>query len=461
MKLLGHHVHPAFLLLAIAEFAVSALAFVVASLASRYWHSANEGLNALNDLTWAAGFGIAVAVGMLAMGLYHPRQRLRIEGIVAREFVAMFVAVFLLLCVDVVFEVDIPAMTWAGATALSILLIAFVRLGFERVIDQEAFRRRVLVLGAGERASSLLKLRRKSDQRGFRLVAFIPAKGDRHVIDDPRVAEGVASLPDYAREQSISEIVVAMDDRRQSFPVVDLLECRFAGIEIINIVEFLERETGRVKIDLVTPDWMIYSGGFTSSTFRDFVLRALDLAVVIVTAPISVPLMAIVAIMILATDGRPVFYRQERVGLRGVPFVVLKFRSMIKDAESDGGARWATAQDSRVTSIGSVLRKYRLDELPQLVNVAKGEMSVVGPRPERPEFVKGLVEEIPYYNERHCVKPGITGWAQMSYPYGSSQEDAREKLAFDLYYVKYRSLIFNIAVMLQTAEVVLWRKGAR
>ena len=257
---------------------------------------------------------------------------------------------------------------------------------------------------------------------------------------------------DYAQKEQINEIVVAMDERRLSFPVLDLLECRFAGIDIIDILTFLERETGRVSVDLVTPDWMIFSAGFRANPGRDFALRALDVALVVLTLPISLPLMAVVALAVLLEDGRPILYRQVRAGLRGEAFKLLKFRSMIKDAESDGQARWASSADSRVTKVGRVIRKYRLDELPQLFNVLRGDMSLVGPRPERPEFIERLAQQIPYYAERHCVKPGITGWAQMSYPYGSSEEDAMAKLAFDLYYVKHRSVIFNIVVLLQTAE---------
>jgi exopolysaccharide biosynthesis polyprenyl glycosylphosphotransferase len=190
-------------------------------------------------------------------------------------------------------------------------------------------------------------------------------------------------------------------------------------------------------------------------------LRLLDLLIVLATAVITVPVMLVVALAVFLHDRGPVLFRQQRTGLNGKPFSLYKFRSMVTDAEADGQARWASKNDTRVTGVGSVIRKYRLDELPQLFNVLKGDMSLVGPRPERPEFVEELTEEVPYYAERHCVKPGITGWAQMSYPYGSSENDAVEKLAYDLYYVKHRSVIFNLVILLQTAEVVLWSKGAR
>jgi sugar transferase (PEP-CTERM system associated) len=461
MRLLGHHVHPAYLLLGAAEFACAVVAFLGSGWAIRSltsWQTAPAGWS---SLVWAGGFGFAVLLGMLAMGLYHPRQRLTIEGIVARQIIGLTIAAILLALADQLLALLIPGIHWLSSSFLCLVLLVVVRLGFERVVDQKAFRRRVLVLGAGESASNLLQLRRKSDQRGFKLVAFLPSKSDKYTLDDPRVEAYEGPLLDFVISKNVSEIVVAMDERRQALPILDLLNCRFAGVDVVSLVQFLERETGRVKVDIVTPDWMIYSAGYTANAFRDFVLRAFDLIVLAATAVLALPLMMAIGVFVMLADGRPILYRQVRVGLRGKEFTLYKFRSMIKDAEVEGGAQWAASGDVRITGIGSVLRKYRLDELPQLLNVLRGEMSLVGPRPERPAFVEQLAREIPYYNERHCVKPGITGWAQMSYPYGSSEEDAKAKLAFDLYYVKHRSLIFNISVLLQTAEVVLWSKGSR
>lgn len=460
MRLFGHHVHFAYVLLGVTEFVGSACAFFAAKVGVDLFLEPNA-ISAAALFVWCLGYGVTVVLGMLAVGLYRPKQRLTIEGIVARQIVGLMIATLTLGAVDLIFEVEIPGRTWVAGSVLSLIVLALLRLAFERLVDEEALRRQVLVLGAGRRASSLLQLRRKSDQRAFRLVAFVPVEGDESVIDDSRVVRPDSSLLDYARKERVSQIVVAMDDRRQAFPIADLLECRFSGIEVVDLVSFLERETGRVKIDLVTPDWMIFSIGFTTNTLRDVVLRSMDLAIVVASSLISLPLALAVTAAILVTDGRPVLYRQTRVGLRGKEFTLLKFRSMVRDAEAESGAQWAKTGDSRVTSIGSVLRKYRLDEIPQLLNVLRGDMSLVGPRPERPEFVQQLQTSIPYYGERHCVRPGITGWAQMSYPYGSSLEDAHAKLTYDLYYIKHRSLIFNLVVLLLTAEVILWTKGAR
>jgi len=261
----------------------------------------------------------------------------------------------------------------------------------------------------------------------------------------------------------VHEIVVAMEDRRRGFPILGLLECRLAGMEVTELLTFLERETGRVRIDVLNPSWMIFGEGFRRDPVRLFSSRALDLVASVLLLILSLPFMLITMVAIKLEDGwrAPVFYGQARVGLAGQPFKVLKFRSMRTDAERDGHAQWAQKSDPRVTRVGAVIRKLRIDELPQILNVVTGQMSFVGPRPERPQFVAELAQKIPYYVQRHCVKPGITGWAQLCYPYGSSEEDALEKLQYDLYYIKNNTLLFDLAILVQTAEVVFMGKGAR
>jgi len=234
------------------------------------------------------------------------------------------------------------------------------------------------------------------------------------------------------------------------------------GVEVTEVLTFLERETGRVRIDMLNPSWMIFSEGFRRDPLRLFSSRALDLAAGIGVLAASLPFMVLTAIAIRFEDGwrAPVLYAQTRVGLGGRPFRLMKFRSMRQDAESNG-AQWTQSGDPRITKVGAVIRTLRIDELPQVFNVLWGQMSFVGPRPERPEFVEQLAEKIPYYVQRHCVKPGITGWAQLCYPYGSSEQDALEKLQYDLYYIKNNSLLFDVAILIQTAEVVFLGKGAR
>jgi sugar transferase (PEP-CTERM system associated) len=254
-----------------------------------------------------------------------------------------------------------------------------------------------------------------------------------------------------------------MDDRRRDFPVRELLDCRLAGVEVIDLVSFLERETGRVHLDVLNPSWIIFSEGFRRDGVRQATKRAFDIVASFALVLVTWPFMLLTALAILLEDGprAPVLYRQRRVGLDGRNFDVLKFRSMRTDAEGDGKARWATGSDDRVTRVGSFIRKVRIDELPQIFNVLRGDMSFVGPRPERPQFVAELSDSIPYYEERHCAKPGITGWAQICYPYGSSEKDSLEKLQYDLYYLKNHSLLFDMMILLQTVEVVLLGKGAR
>jgi sugar transferase (PEP-CTERM system associated) len=254
-----------------------------------------------------------------------------------------------------------------------------------------------------------------------------------------------------------------MSDRRRHFPILELLECRLAGIDISELLTFLERETGRVRIDVLNPSWMIFGEGFRRDTLRLFSARALDLLGSSLILLVAWPLMIAAMIAIKIEDGwrAPVFYAQPRVGLGGKIFNVLKFRSMRIDAEREGKAIWAQKGDSRVTRVGTFIRKTRIDEIPQILCVLRGHMSLVGPRPERPAFVAELSEKIPYYVQRHCVKPGITGWAQLCYPYGSSEQDALEKLQYDLYYIKNNTLLFDLAILLQTVEVVFMGQGAR
>jgi sugar transferase (PEP-CTERM system associated) len=460
MKLFGQHVHPPILLLATAEYGLAALAFTLAASLVLYGGlSLAAGVDP-RILPWIFVFSTAVVLGITAVGLYQPKQRLRAEGVAVRLIAAIGLAVLCLALMELIVPIGPEGPLWGFSFVLSFALLGSARMAFEKLVDHEAFRRRVLVYGAGDRAASLLKLRRRSDQRGFRIAGFIPAPGDRQTLEDGRLLRASVTLLKFAQEHDVDEIVVAMDERRSGFPIRELLECRFAGIAVIDLLTFLERETGKVKVDLVNPAWLIFSEGFAGKPGRAVASRVLDIVTATLLALVSLPVMAVVAVAILFEDGQPVLYRQRRVGLWGKPFTLYKFRSMVKDAESNG-AQWAGVEDPRVTRVGRIIRKLRFDELPQLFNVIRGDMSLVGPRPERPEFVSRLSQKIPYYQERHSVKPGITGWAQLSYPYGSSDEDAMEKLQYDLYYVKHRNLVFDLMVILQTVEVVVWGKGAR
>jgi sugar transferase (PEP-CTERM system associated) len=409
-------------------------------------------------------FAVFGLVSLIAVGLYTMRQRTGRTGMVLRVLAAVMNAVVLSAMTFYLFpSLQIGRVTIGLTVVIAVASCVLTRLLFERVVDQDTFKRRVLVYGAGRRAASLLQLRRRSDQRGFKLLGFMATDGDEVSPTEDRLIPRPKDLFGWANEHEVDEIVVAMDDRRRGFPMHEFLECRLAGIEILELATFLERETGKVRLDVLNPSWIIFGEGFRVSFIQRAVERAFDVMATLGLLFVSAPFMLAVTIAILIEDGpgAPVLYRQRRVGRHGAVFDVLKFRSMRTDAEKAGEAIWAVKNDPRVTRVGAVIRKTRLDELPQLFNVLRGDMSFVGPRPERPEFVHQLEERIPYYRERHSVKPGITGWAQLCYPYGSTEHDAVEKLQYDLYYVKNRSLLFDLVILIQTVEVVLWGKGAR
>lgn len=464
VRIFSHYVHLPVLLLGIVE----ALIFYAALYAGSYIRFATDPSSiaiAIGDLQpRAVLYSLLMMSSMVATGLYHARQRPRLIGVILRIAIAVIGGT---IAATMVFYIFPGLFVGRGALALSGVValagVALIRAVFINVVDDEIFKRRVLVFGAGRRAASITTLRRRADQRGFYLVGFVPAASDNAQVDPDMTLQLEGPLLEFAREFDIDEIVVAMDDRRRSFPVRELLECRLCGIDVIDLLNFLERETGKVRLDVMNPSWLIFSEGFRRDTFRLFSKRVFDLVASGVLLTLTLPVMVLAALAILVEDGwgKPILYRQRRVGLDGHVFNVLKFRSMTVDAEKEGKAQWASVNDSRITRVGSFIRKVRIDELPQVLNVLRGNMSFVGPRPERPEFVEKLNEEIPYYRERHCVKPGITGWAQLCYPYGSSERDALEKLQYDLFYVKNHNLIFDLLILLQTTEVILWGQGAR
>jgi sugar transferase (PEP-CTERM system associated) len=414
-------------------------------------------------LAGACAFAGLVLLSLLSMGLYSRRQRARLSGIMLRVMAALGMGSLLFGFLSyLVPELALRPRVMLLAIAIAFLALLAIRYASESLVDEAIFKRRVLVYGAGRRATSVAQLRRRHDRRGFAVVGYVPTPGDRLVIDGDRLLEPGGPLLRYCRDHQIDEIVVAMDDRRREFPVHELLECRLAGIAVTDLVDFLETETGKVRLDVLNPSWMIFAEGFRRGPIDEIASRLLDICASLAILAVTWPFMLLTYLAIKLEEGpsAPTIYSQVRVGQYGRPFHVLKFRSMRVDAEA-GGAMWAQRRDPRVTRVGGFIRKTRVDELPQLVNVLRGEMSFVGPRPERPEFVSRFELRVPYYRERHCVKPGITGWAQLCYPYGAGEDDAVEKLQYDLYYIKNRSLLFDLMILLQTAEVVLWGKGAR
>jgi sugar transferase (PEP-CTERM system associated) len=410
-------------------------------------------------------FSLVIFLSMAALGQYRAHLRTSWLGMLARQAVAFVIGGLGLI---VVYYIVPQAYIGRGVLGLA-LFISFVALAtfrslFMRLVEVEAFKRRVLILGAGERAAQIHnRMRRRSDRRGFSIVGYLRCPNDPVIVPDDLVLTHEGTLRALAKREQVDEIVVGVDDRRGRLPMDELLECRQAGVTITDLTTFFERESGRVQLSLLDPSWLVFSRGFNVTPLHLLAKRCFDLLAAMTLLLLCWPLMLLVVLAIRIESGRgqPILYRQERVGEHGKTFWLYKFRSMRTDAEMDGVARWASKDDNRVTRVGRISRKLRFDELPQLWNVLKGEMSIVGPRPERPHFVADLATKIRYYSLRHCMKPGLAGWAQLSYPYGASEEDAAEKLKYDLFYVKNHNLLLDMVILIETVEVVLFGRGAR
>ena len=327
---------------------------------------------------------------------------------------------------------------------------------------QSKLRSRVLVFGCGAPAQVVGETLRAVDS-GVEIVGYFPGANETGAaVPASEILSRDKPLTYMARALGVDEIVVALTERRAgSMPLRELLDCKLSGVKVYDLATHFEKRLGQIRVDFVNAGWLVFSDGFNQGLWRTFFKRVFDIAFGSLLLVIAAPIMLVTALLIKFDSRGPVFYRQERVGANNVTFMVTKFRSMRTDAEKDGKPRWATTQDDRVTRVGGIIRKLRIDELPQLLNVFKGEMSLVGPRPERPYFVEQLTREIPYFAVRHSVKPGVTGWAQVRYQYGSTVEDAQEKLQYDLYYVKNHSLFLDLVVLFETVGVVLTGKGAR
>ncbi len=418
----------------------------------------------LSELPGALTFTLVTIICMAAMGMYQSDFKLDFESILLRlmpAFALSFAIMTLIFYVlpDLYFGRGLLAIAMVLAFALLLLL----RMLFFRLPGVELFRPRAIVLGTGNSAHELYKLiEEKSFFRNHNIVGYVPFYGEERQIPVTDIIEKSSNLSVLATQKDVSEVIVATQERRGGgFPIQELLECKMNGINVMDIATFYEKERGYIRMDSLQPSWLVFSRGFDQSLIRSLIKRIFDLCASILLLIVTFPIMLITMIIILLEDGKPIFYRQERIGRGGSIFSVIKFRSMRNDAEKGGKPQWSTQDDPRITRIGKIIRKLRIDELPQIINVLKGEMSFVGPRPERPYFVDMLIAQVPYYNIRHSVKPGITGWAQVRYPYGSSVEDSIEKLQYDLYYVKNHSLFLDLIILIDTIGVVLLGKGGR
>jgi len=453
------------LLLGLCELVLLALSLVLATYI-RYAGNADE----LTEFTVhlpqrALVFAVIIVMGMIAMGQYQAHIRMTRFGLVARQFVAFVLGgVLLVIGYYVIPQAYVGRGVLAIALLLGFALVLGVRTLFLQLVEVEALKRRVLILGAGHRAAQIHnQMRRRTDRRGFFVVGYLPRANEAVAVPDDHLIHTHLPLHVLVQREQIDEVVVGVDDRRGHMPMDDLLECRQIGITITDLTSFFERESGRLQLTILDPSWLVFSGGFNATPLRQLSKRCFDLGAATLLLLLCWPLMLLeaLAIMIESGAGQPILYRQERVGAHGRTFLLMKFRSMRTDAERDGIARWAAKNDDRVTRVGKISRKLRIDELPQLWNVLKGDMSIVGPRPERPQFVADLATQIRYYSLRHCMKPGLAGWAQLSYPYGATVEEATEKLKYDLFYVKNHNLLLDLLILIQTVEVVLFGRGAR
>ena len=412
----------------------------------------------------ALTFALVMLGLMTASGLYDLEWRGGIRALLQRLGLSFGLG---LVTMSVLFYFFPTLLVGRGAFLLSfglaLLGILLSRALFIRWARAGALKTRTLVIGTGSRAAHIeALLAKRSPASNVQVLGYLPMGGSHHFVDRDRILDTGETLPELAERLQIGELILAVRDRRSGgLPVQDLLKCKLRGIRILELSSFFERENGHLQLDSMNASWMILAEGFHQGIVRDTVKRLFDLLVSAAMLAVSLPIMALTALFIKLESPGPVLYRQERVGQGGRNFTILKFRSMCVDAEKDGKPRWAGQNDNRVTLTGRIIRRTRIDELPQIFNVFFGDMSFVGPRPERPYFVQDLTQKIPYYGVRHTVKPGITGWAQVRYPYGATDEDAMHKLQYDLYYVKNHSLFLDLMILFQTAQVVLWGKGVR
>ncbi len=407
-------------------------------------------------------FTLVMLLMMTGLGLYEAQAepfRVTVQRLVVAYSLSLLVmsAVFYLFP-----DTYVGRGVFAVTSVFAVTGVLLIRAMFFRVTDIGLPKRRVLVLGNGDDAEQIIRFLHDGGRgHTIQYAGLYPVVSERDTPDDERHFTHEHLLR-TVRELRVSEVVLAVRERRGGvLPLRQLLDCKLRGVRVMDLTSFYEREMGVLKIDNLRASWLIFSDGFEQGLVRDMIKRSFDVLVSLMLLAVALPVLLVAALAIVIESGRPVFYRQDRVGQAGRTFTILKLRTMVQDAEKDGKPRWAGQDDVRITAMGRILRRTRIDELPQLFNVLRGDMSFVGPRPERPFFVRHLLEDIPYYDVRHSVKPGVTGWSQVRYPYGASVEDSLAKLQYDLYYVKNHSLFLDLLILVDTVQVVLLGKGAR
>lgn len=459
IRLFNHYVSRQLMLQMIFDFGFIWLALVVIAVLHVRIPDLLVSLAATHGLSLAAGtFLIAGASGIYQRSPNRPLHQSVARGLLALVLVMPLAYGIFSLVPDHVAD---HRSLWYAAMATVLVAIAH-RVYASHARGRPSGSSRILVLGAGP-VAQLIGDTLKASDRHSEVVGYFPGPNERErTVPDREILRSSGSLAATAARAGVSEIVVAITERRGgSISLTDLLECRIHGIRVFDISTYFEKTLGQIKLDYVNAGWLIFGDGFNQGFVRTVVKRVVDVVASLTLLVATAPVMLLTMLLIAIDSPGPIFYRQRRVGLDGKPFDVVKFRSMRADAEQDGEPRWASAVDDRITRVGRVIRLVRIDELPQLFNVLKGEMSLVGPRPERPFFVETLTQDIPYYAVRHSVKPGVTGWAQVRYAYGGSFDDAKQKLQYDLYYVKNHTLFLDLLIMFETITVVATGKGAR
>jgi sugar transferase (PEP-CTERM system associated) len=399
-----------------------------------------------------------------AFGLYRRSQVLSTGAYFLRVAFAPAIGIPLAYLVAQLLPMEVAIQeNWILAVLLALLGLLLIRHALVLPLASTLLPHRVLVLGTGPEARLVEASLNAANPLGIRLVGFYALEKTQEMVVSPnRVIARGTSLEETVRQLDVDEVIVAVRQQRGGvLPLRSLLDCRLNGVQITDLAGYFERVQGQVPIDSLKVSWLIYGQGFRQNFVRGVVKRCFDLVVSALLILVTLPIVIVAALLIAAEGGGRVIYSQERMGLGGQPFTVFKLRSMSSDAEKDGKAAWATVNDARITRVGRFIRRTRIDELPQLLNVLKGEMSFVGPRPERPEFVAMLTQQIPFYAVRHSVKPGLTGWAQVRYSYGATVEQSVRKLEYDLYYVKNHTLLLDLVILLETVRVVLLGEGAR
>ena len=409
-------------------------------------------------------FAFFMIVVMAALGLYQDERPESFVAILNRTIIAFAAGSSLMSVVFYLFpNTYIGRGVFAYTAAFAFGAILIVRTVFFQWTAFGIIKKKVLILGAGEQARAVLELvSRNGHRNAIEVIGVHPLTTADVAVSGVNILPITMSVSEAANQFGVHEIIIAMREQRGgALPVSQLLDCKLRGVQITDLQSFFERELGQIRLDSLKASWLVFGEGCRQGLIRETVKRLFDVIASSLLLLFALPVIILTALLIRLEGGGPLFYRQERVGQGGRVFEILKFRSMRNDAERDGKPKWAISNDDRVTRIGRFIRRTRIDELPQIINVLRGEMSFVGPRPERPFFVRQLVQEIPFYAARHSVKPGITGWAQVRYPYGASLQDASQKLQYDLYYVKNHSLFLDLLILVETVEVVLWGKGAR